>query len=743
MSSGSVRLSVVGLQDEYLSGDPDVTYFIKKFNRHTKFALETFDVPFNQTNVNFGSFVNVTIPRNGQLIRTVYVKLVLPALTSGGYTNGIGNAIIRYADLVIGGQVIERINGEYMQIFDDTFISDSQQPALTYTVGKTQSLNGLGPAIAQTPGVKPVYGFYPRTFIAQLPFYFARSEALAIPLCALTRSEVEVRIQFQTLENLIAGGFVQKNIESVSTQFPLTWTYPPKYVSNSYATGYTSNVQLVEDTDSYDDKLQSVTWLPSSQSFALVPTDSTSNVYYYDYNTQKFDYFSSGLLNLNLIGNITGIAQNSSGVTLIVNKGYLPSVPQVSTKDKAAIALNGPTSTFISLDDPVESRGSISYTGVASDGTNFLAIGSGTFNVASPILNTAISFSSPDFKATIVSGLSTSVTFVSVSWSLGLNAYVIGDSDGKMYTYTIGETSFINIPEVVGPYSAWSSKFKQVYNVSQVACSSSVISNAYASSTDGINWNFTEWPQPPLSIASSPNTNNFLTILDTITGTNKQNYSIGISNATTISSYPDYSNQFQASLPVEYVFLADEEVRYIQNAKVDYVITQLQMAATTVPAGVNILSGYRLNFINPVKEMFFVIQDSKVLETNDYWNYRNNSTEKDQLVSLQLQFNGEDMISPKVADALYLGKVQFMNNHTRIPNSLFYNYSFSIDPENYLPTGQVNMSRIMNQNIWLTLTDNPDSRNIRIYARSYNILRVQNGLAGVLFIDNVMSMPGN
>ena len=133
-----------------------------------------------------------------------------------------------------------------------------------------------------------------------------------------------------------------------------------------------------------------------------------------------------------------------------------------------------------------------------------------------------------------------------------------------------------------------------------------------------------------------------------------------------------------------------------------------------------------------------MIQDSAVSATNDYYNYVNSSTGSDQLIHLELQFNGEDMISQTVADALYLGKLQFLNNHTRFPSAMptVYNYSFAIDPENYLPTGQVNMSRIMNQNIWMSLTPSSAVRNVRIYAKAYNILRIQNGLAGVLFMDN-------
>jgi hypothetical protein len=194
------------------------------------------------------------------------------------------------------------------------------------------------------------------------------------------------------------------------------------------------------------------------------------------------------------------------------------------------------------------------------------------------------------------------------------------------------------------------------------------------------------------------------------------------------------SGPLQASLPVEYVFLGDDEISLIQNAKIDYVITQLQQYQGVIPPGVTLWPA-RLEFINPVKEMFMVIQDQSVLQNNDWFNFKNTFTNMDQLASLRLDFNGETIISDVIADELYLSILQFMNNHTRVPEIYVYNYSFSIDPENYLPTGQVNMSRIYNKNMYLTTTPNPGARNIRIYAKSYNILRIQNGLAGVLFMD--------
>jgi hypothetical protein len=63
-------------------------------------------------------------------------------------------------------------------------------------------------------------------------------------------------------------------------------------------------------------------------------------------------------------------------------------------------------------------------------------------------------------------------------------------------------------------------------------------------------------------------------------------------------------------------------------------------------------------------------------------------------------------------------------------------YSFSIDPESYYPTGQINMSRIQNKILSVSLTPASKKRSLRVYAQSYNILRIESGLAGLLFIDN-------
>jgi hypothetical protein len=475
------------------------------------------------------------------------------------------------------------------------------------------------------------------------------------------------------------------------------------------------------DIISGDLPLRTVTWLPQVFSFACISdtlAGNTSNVYYYNYGNNNFDNLSN--LSPSHLGTISCISQNNSGVTIVLSKNT------TLGSNTVTISNNGIFGKF----NPIINTSIYNFSNVATDGTNFLAIMQDI-----GLLYNLVSFTSPTFALNIeVVSILLANPYISITWSPTLNAFLLGDSSGTMHSYQLGDGFVKQLVNVTGPYSAYSSKYGQIYNNSQVVASNTAISNIYSYSIDD---GVTFLPIPvgipgaSTSIAYGSGFDLFF-LLQPDYGF----YIIGtpVNDNTLIAPTP--LSAFQASLPVEYVFLGDEEVRYIQSAKVDYVITQLQRASVQIPATVTALNGYRLYFINPVKEMFFTIQDSNVLATNDYWNYYNTSTGGQQLVDLDFQFNGEDFISSTVADALYMGRVQFLNNHTRLPDMAIYNYSFAIDPENYVPTGQVNMSRIANQNLWLNLTPDPNARTVTIYAKAYNILRVQNGLAGVLFMDN-------
>jgi hypothetical protein len=75
--------------------------------------------------------------------------------------------------------------------------------------------------------------------------------------------------------------------------------------------------------------------------------------------------------------------------------------------------------------------------------------------------------------------------------------------------------------------------------------------------------------------------------------------------------------------------------------------------------------------------------------------------------------------------------------HTGCPDPAyeFYIHSFSLYPEKYYPTGQLNMSRIVHKHINIEMEDVSTTRNTKvdIYALNYNILNIRSGLAGLKF----------
>jgi hypothetical protein len=68
-----------------------------------------------------------------------------------------------------------------------------------------------------------------------------------------------------------------------------------------------------------------------------------------------------------------------------------------------------------------------------------------------------------------------------------------------------------------------------------------------------------------------------------------------------------------------------------------------------------------------------------------------------------------------------------------------YMYSFALKPEENQPSGTCNFSRIDNAHIVMNLSgnvtvdDNLDTWDVRVYAVNYNVLRIMSGMAGLAY----------
>lgn len=202
------------------------------------------------------------------------------------------------------------------------------------------------------------------------------------------------------------------------------------------------------------------------------------------------------------------------------------------------------------------------------------------------------------------------------------------------------------------------------------------------------------------------------------------------SNLTALTSTvnPAVANPTIAStIIVEYVYLSEPEIDWFRRSRIDQVILQCQYQTIQLP--LNFASGvFQLNFNNPVRELFFVIQNNSNLPVAPY------DFSGSGLQSIGLSFNGYDAFTSTTTDVKYLGTIEPFNHYVNFPSRQFGVYCFCTHPETRNPSGYVNFSRIRQVLMNLNLTPSAlTTRACRVVAVNHNILRIENGIAGLAF----------
>jgi len=172
-----MQLVAYGAQDIYLTGNPQITFFKVVYRRHTNFSMEAIPQVFDGT-ADVGKTVVCTVPRNGDLVHRMYVKVKTDAALTQ-YTDL--RPLLKSIELEIGGQKIDKQYWFWQQAWQE----------LTYNQAQVNALYSM----AMSMNAAAATGDY---FYLPLDFYFCRNPGLALPLIALQYHEVKVRVEFNT-----------------------------------------------------------------------------------------------------------------------------------------------------------------------------------------------------------------------------------------------------------------------------------------------------------------------------------------------------------------------------------------------------------------------------------------------------------------------------------------------------------------------------------------------------------------
>jgi len=170
MSGGITQLVAVGIQDAYLSGSPEISFFRSSFKRYTHFAAST-ERQLIIGNPTAGGISTVRFEKKGDLLSYVYIT----GNDSNNTTNAnlAWNQIISKIELMIGGQVIDT--------HDITYTTNIWPVTESSTFSKRLIPSNMANS-----------AFLP------LRFFFCNEWQSALPLIALQYHDVELRITWAT-----------------------------------------------------------------------------------------------------------------------------------------------------------------------------------------------------------------------------------------------------------------------------------------------------------------------------------------------------------------------------------------------------------------------------------------------------------------------------------------------------------------------------------------------------------------
>ena len=204
----------------------------------------------------------------------------------------------------------------------------------------------------------------------------------------------------------------------------------------------------------------------------------------------------------------------------------------------------------------------------------------------------------------------------------------------------------------------------------------------------------------------------------------------------------------ECHLLVTYVYLdAEERNRFIQT-KHEYLIEQVNIINPHIIQASNYIA--KIENINPTRYLVWFVQQQYLSDynNNDHFNYTDDYyyklddkcqkyvlNGKNLIDTENILFNGHDRISER--NSKYFNHVQPYQHFKMTPNEGFNIYSFCLEPDKYQPSGSCNSSYIGQIEIKMHLNyiiNNNNNAIFKAYALNQNILRIIDGLCGLVFV---------
>lgn len=196
MSPSIFQLQALGIQDVYLTKDPQINIFKYNYYRYVNFATDTVKLDFNSS-ATFGQKSTCEIPKRGHLLSKLYLHIRLPKIvfSTGEYaswSDTIGYGIFSDPiELQIGGVIVDRIYPQFMDAWDD-LTNNNKQMGKNFMLLKSDTyVSSLQNASKDVDLVIP------------LDFWFTRRYNMALPLLSMFKQDIKINFKLRNFSECI------------------------------------------------------------------------------------------------------------------------------------------------------------------------------------------------------------------------------------------------------------------------------------------------------------------------------------------------------------------------------------------------------------------------------------------------------------------------------------------------------------------------------------------------------------
>ena len=137
MGGGLIQISAYGRENSYLNDNPKITFFKSVYRTYSNFSIQTIDINFvGEDKLKFSEELKLKtkIFKNGDLINRVFLKLKIPNIFSNNnngqkfrWIDNLGVSLIKNIKILIGGELIEEFDGEFIDLYYKTVLSNNKK----------------------------------------------------------------------------------------------------------------------------------------------------------------------------------------------------------------------------------------------------------------------------------------------------------------------------------------------------------------------------------------------------------------------------------------------------------------------------------------------------------------------------------------------------------------------------------------------------------------------------------------